>query len=700
MTDVLELKEFFVEGGQAERSHVLLHISEPSTPEEKQKGYFFALTEITRGTKEQITELQDIIDAVESSYYSAAETADSDDFEAAIEAVNRRGHRVLRYPESETHCLVGVLRGNLVTFAYHGDPEIALLHNRHAGYEYINVTADGDDGQQAIQMFSSILQGSMKSGDFFYLATPRVRDFFLPDRIQKLITGRTTKEAVDHIQKVLAALRDRNSYGGILFHILPQQEAPKTGKQPHYVTPSKNLESAYPPKDETNYRPREKNNQRGSEFAGIVIMGLGRAAVGWLRLAKRALIGLGGLVIKIVILFSNLGGQRATVLAEIRRSYHHKRQAFAEIKLVSKLLLGAACLAIIIFAASAAYFRYKQKIEVRQKHDQAIMDEIRSKRDAAEASSIYGDNQKAVSLLQEAQGLINQLANTALGRKTMASELQKQLEQARVAIRKWTAVRSDMLIDIARSAPRSLADRLVALDDGLLAYGVRDTSLYRINVRAKKAEAIAHSAIPSLTAGNTPKEDDRVVFASGPKTVAEYDQTSGAFAPKDISFPKSEVALADLFVYNQRLFTLDTTTKQIYKHAKTQTGYDRGLPWIKDGSTAELNRAVSLAIDGDIFVLTSDGKILMFTAGSAKEFATAIDPALDKPLIIWTYNNVQNLYVLESTNKRIVVLDKSGKLIRQYSDPQWQNPTGMVVNEEKKLIFVLDNNKIYRFSIQ
>ena len=42
----VDIREFFVEGDDQKTSHVLLHITEPSTAEEIEKGYFLALCEI------------------------------------------------------------------------------------------------------------------------------------------------------------------------------------------------------------------------------------------------------------------------------------------------------------------------------------------------------------------------------------------------------------------------------------------------------------------------------------------------------------------------------------------------------------------------------------------------------------------------------------------------------------------------------
>ena len=65
---------------------------------------------------------------------------------------------------------------------------------------------------------------------------------------------------------------------------------------------------------------------------------------------------------------------------------------------------------------------------------------------------------------------------------------------------------------------------------------------------------------------------------------------------------------------------------------------------------------------------------------------------------IWNYNDVQNIYILEPTNQRVVVLNKEGKMLEQYTATEWQSPTGMIVNESNKEIFILDNNKVYKFN--
>ena len=74
MKNGLEIQEFFVEGSNQRASHVLLHIAEPITQNEKDKGYFFAIIEVNGSYSEQISQLQQIIDDIEIKYYDEENT--------------------------------------------------------------------------------------------------------------------------------------------------------------------------------------------------------------------------------------------------------------------------------------------------------------------------------------------------------------------------------------------------------------------------------------------------------------------------------------------------------------------------------------------------------------------------------------------------------------------------------------------------
>ena len=202
-----------------------------------------------------------------------------------------------------------------------------------------------------------------------------------------------------------------------------------------------------------------------------------------------------------------------------------------------------------------------------------------------------------------------------------------------------------------------------------------------------------------MSEATVPKENDKVIFITKDSTIAEYDKATGALSAKTITYPNDGAKISTGFMYNRKLYLVDTAHQQIYKHSLTQTGYDKGSAWVKDASV-NLTNAVSIAVDGDVFVLNKNGEILKLVGGEKQAFAiVGLEPPLKAPTFIWTYNNINNLYILEPDAKRVVVTDKDGKFIGQYTTAEWKHPTAMSVDTDKKVIYILDDNKIYKFGI-
>jgi hypothetical protein len=234
MRPVLQLNEFFVEGKSLEESHVLLHITEPSTPEELDKGYFFAIAEIVDGDVEQVEHVQQMIDDLESGYYETDDEDDKNAFELSLEYINRRGHHILQNEDSELHCLVGTIVDGKICFAYHGDINALVFFRGSQGPEKLSAI-DLDDKPADDQLFSSMLQGEIQDDDLFYISTPGVSELISDDRIHKLILSRPLRQATTHLQKVLLGLNHDRSFGGIFFHLVQKSNVPKTGKMPSHL---------------------------------------------------------------------------------------------------------------------------------------------------------------------------------------------------------------------------------------------------------------------------------------------------------------------------------------------------------------------------------------------------------------------------------------------------------------------------------
>ena len=713
---MLELQEFFVEGGDQEKSHVLLHITEPSeTPEEKAKGYFFAVAEINNGTFEQIEHLQQMIDDLESGYYETTDEKNKTAFELTLEYINRRGHYILNDKNSDLNCVVGVLSKDKISFSYHGKPTLKIVYGKQERFELMDVLGSEKESTKKNQLFSAVMEGKIDEGDFFFISTPHVSESISDKQILDTLPVSGAENSVDYFQDILLSLEDNMSHGGIIIHfptsrvvsaIVENVSEEKEPEEKNNNNPSPykgELEGVKfeKPKTETNYHPRELDEKE--PMLNIILIAIGRSlvagTVGIYKLLKNILTGFGKILIGIFLLATNFGGQRNTVIQTFNETINRKKTYIKNLPLLSKILLILTILLAIGFAGSITYLRVKANMEAREQSYKNKIQAIIDKKTAAEASMIYGDETKAFDLLKEAETMIKELPTTLPSQKNKIIELQSEINDSLKILQKLNVVKPEIFADLTQIQASVKTNKLVIINKDLIAYGPEDLFAYKINLTTKEISKKEHQTIPYLSNANTPKEQDVIVFLTQENTIAEYSPKSETFSSKDITLAQN-AALSAIFIYSQRLYVADVGNNQIYKHSKTQTGYDKGTPWIKTAGV-NLSDVVSIAIDGDLFALKQNGEILKFVSGEEQQFnISGLDPATDKPTEIWTYANVKNIYLLEPTNKRVIILDKQGKLLQQYTANDWKNPTSMIVDEPNKVIYVLDNDKIYRFGIE
>lgn len=117
------------------------------------------------------------------------------------------------------------------------------------------------------------------------------------------------------------------------------------------------------------------------------------------------------------------------------------------------------------------------------------------------------------------------------------------------------------------------------------------------------------------------------------------------------------------------------------------------LSWIKDEKEEILESAISLSIDGSIFVLTSDNKIHRYYEGEKKEVISPfVFPALLSATKIYT-SPESPLFILDAKEKRIVVISKDGRLIKQIFHEKFAELKDIAIDEEK--IYLLVGKEVY-----
>jgi hypothetical protein len=159
--------------------------------------------------------------------------------------------------------------------------------------------------------------------------------------------------------------------------------------------------------------------------------------------------------------------------------------------------------------------------------------------------------------------------------------------------------------------------------------------------------------------------------------------------------------IVDAVGFGGNLYLLDASAEgQIWKYLRVKSGLSSKRGYLK-GESYDLSEAVRMAIDGSVWVLFSDGTIVKYTRGQKDAFVvTGLDKGFEEPVGIFTSPEVENLYVLDHKQTRVVVISKTGEYKAQYIWPGMAGVKDVVVSEELRKMFLLTGEKIFTIELK
>lgn len=153
--------------------------------------------------------------------------------------------------------------------------------------------------------------------------------------------------------------------------------------------------------------------------------------------------------------------------------------------------------------------------------------------------------------------------------------------------------------------------------------------------------------------------------------------------------------------YNGNLYVLDSGAGRIWRYLPTDDGYS-GQPdnYFGGDTTLDLSRAVDMAIDGNIWILYSDGTLQTFYTGRQQPFELEMPPTgpLSQPRALFVGSEAgtaQALFILDSGVGRILEYTKDGAYQRQFwpadsaDREKWRQGRDVQVEEVDGLFYVL-----------
>ena len=698
-------------------------------------GKIFVLIEIKDTSLiKNIEILEQVLRKFENFYYNYEHQAvySEDHFENSLKFLNQKINELIETDQlytkaNEFNILTGLIINKNNNFELHLSPygkefEAFLIHKmKFNNYHIINVLDDKDNSLEnfPLKIFSNVITGEISNNDSLIVCNSNVYNYLAEDIIIRNISNNSPVQAVETFTNNLQTIREKNFIGLVIkFSEIYEKEkkenyfstTPISTTTPIPVHKPINSSSKYSldrlisTEDVTkkilssNINLNIKNNftkfknkisQQISQFK----KSQNNNSKDKLKKYNKSNIDLSSYLTNIIKTIKSFWKSLSKISFKIFKKLY---KLFLKLPQKSKLFLLGACLLIAIFYFSTVSITKKQAYQEKETEYKNITKQIIDKKNRAETRIIYKEEEEAKILFKEIDNLILTLPKEVTETETFITEINSEISLLKQKIQRIISVSDYKTIANITSLDEKITlQDFIIENDTIFTFDDKNNKIYKVS---KQNGEILKKDIGTTLFKNIIKNpnDGNLFLMDNDSNVFKYDINNDTIS--DLSMDITNVS--DIIIYNKYLYALDNTNNQIYKYSPNSSTFNNKIPWLKD-TTINIKNAHSLAIDGEIYVLTSANNIYKFSRGNRSDnqlTLETLDPPISNLKQIYTTEKTDYIYLLEKD--RVIVYNKEGKLVNQYKNTKLQEMEDWVIDEENSIIYVINGSEIGEFTLE
>ena len=336
------------------------------------------------------------------------------------------------------------------------------------------------------------------------------------------------------------------------------------------------------------------------------------------------------------------------------------------------------------------------------RRDTALRDEYRLQIEAmnqdlytANTKGYANDKETANAIIEKVESEARAILETNFFRAEALALLDK-IQETKDSINNTTRVsNATPYADLSSKQAEVEAIGLVNLDDNFYAYEYNE--LYEVILdQVLDPKTIDETEV--IMSASSMEDFGIIAFLTQSGRIIEYNDGQFVFANTNDDNWKSGI---DIAAYGKYLYVLSPKNNQIYKYAKLRSKYSSSTEYNLD---ANLENAISFAIDGNIYVLKKGGEIIKIFKSKKQQFEIE-DLAVDisEASKLYTTPELNELYILDPVNRRVVVVTKDVGLGARYKEQIFfedlEDIQDIYVNQSEDKLYLLTKKEIYQVDI-
>lgn len=379
-----------------------------------------------------------------------------------------------------------------------------------------------------------------------------------------------------------------------------------------------------------------------------------------------------------------------------------------ELKIDKNYIILGFLVVVILVLLSVSWSLGGKRSGVKLEEVRTALETVQTNIDLAKTRRNIGDKPQAYELLSEAEETATDLVKSGLA-----------IEEANIKIIEIQQLR-DELDNIHRFSELTPLINIETTKSDVSLVGMEDFHGRKI---VYDSHSLFDTALDTVTGtidldttgtvrdGQYFDDRDALVFITTDGKVIEWRDGETAFIDTDDEAWKSAT---DVATYSKFIYLLDPINNQIWKYTRNRDNYSSAIAY---NENADLTNAVSLAIDGDLWVLVNDNDgemvndIVRIRKGEKKTLAISDLPAetWQNPKKIFTNDDLKFIYVLDQDAKRILRFYKdppeAGTEHRtlvynmQYFFEGLNEVRDFWVDSAEQKLYVIDGQKVYEVTI-
>jgi len=358
---------------------------------------------------------------------------------------------------------------------------------------------------------------------------------------------------------------------------------------------------------------------------------------------------------------------------------------------------------ILIFVLLIGFLIFRAEKKEDLKLAQGVLEEVESKITQAGNFLASGDEEKANNLFQEAWQKILPQTEAGAILKDEATLIKNSIEESLAPLNKLEKISEPEVLSEFKPAEAGLVpQKIILLDSTLYSFNPFSSTLYKFDLNKNEDKKIsANWHLKSAAIFN-----DLILFFarnSDNLPIVSFLNEKDEWREKKIESPSADFNFDIFSTFKSNLYFLDKKSGEIVKYSSLNLAEDKsafGNPWFSSGAKRAVSTK-SMSLDGSLWILTEDNKIDRYSGGVYKEtLEINLFPYLEKPTEFLVSKTSPFIYLLEPAQKRIIILNKNGKILKQYQNEKFDNLLDFAVDEAETAIYLLNSSEVFKIEFQ